>query len=145
MAADPVEPASRVFESRFRVRSYELDGLGHANHAVFLNWFEQARFEALEAGGLPADQIAARGWAVVVARVEVDFHREARHGQRLRVRTRVEEARNTSLVLRQEAVLDQAGDDEEILLAGARVVAVWLRDGRPRRIPTEVREALSLA
>lgn len=144
MAADPVEPAPRVFESRFRVRSYELDGLGHVNHAVFLNWFEQARFEALESGGLPVDQIAARGWAVVVARVEVDFHREARHGQRLRIRTRVEEPRNTSLVLRQEAVLDEAGDDE-ILLAEARVVAVWLRDGRPRRIPPEVREALSLA
>lgn len=144
MAADPIESAPRAFESRFRVRSYELDGLGHANHAVFLNWFEQARFEALEAGGLPVDEIAARGWAVVVARVEVDFHREARHGQRLRVRTRVEEARNTSLVLRQEATVDEDGDDGAILLAEARVVAVWLRGGRPRRIPPEVRNALSL-
>ncbi len=37
---DGMEETPHVFESRFRVRSYELDGFAHLNHAVFLNWFE---------------------------------------------------------------------------------------------------------
>ena len=42
-----------------------------------------------------------------------------------------------------------AGDDRqdeptETLLAEARVVAVWLREGKPVRVPEEVREALGI-
>lgn len=90
------------FLSPFRVRSYELDGLGHLNHAVFLNYLEQARFDALEASGLPPAELRERGWAVHVARVEVDYRRECRFGDRLVARTRVEEFRNTSMRLRQD-------------------------------------------
>ena len=48
---------THVFESRFRVRSYELDGFQHLNHTVFLSWFEQARFDAFEQGGFPAAKL----------------------------------------------------------------------------------------
>ena len=69
-----------VFESRFRVRSYELDGFAHLNHEVFLNWFEQARFDAFEAGGLPTPEIQARGWGVYVVHVDVQCLKETRLG-----------------------------------------------------------------
>ena len=61
--------ATHVFESRFRVRSYELDGFQHLNHTVFLSWFEQARFDAFEQGGFPAPEIQARGWGVYVVKL----------------------------------------------------------------------------
>lgn len=150
----------KTAETRLRVRSYELDSFDHVNHAVFLNWFEQARFEALEQGGLPLDVLGSMGLAVVVVRVEVDYRAEARLGDRVLVRTRVGEVRKTSMTLEQEAVrveenagADRVGDhgregDEreeepgETLLAEARVVAVWLRGGKPVRVPDEVRRAL---
>jgi YbgC/YbaW family acyl-CoA thioester hydrolase len=34
-----------MFEFKFNVRGYELDSYGHVNHAVYLNYFEQARWE----------------------------------------------------------------------------------------------------
>jgi acyl-CoA thioester hydrolase len=34
-----------MFEYTFSVRGYELDSYGHVNHAVYLNYFEQARWE----------------------------------------------------------------------------------------------------
>ena len=52
------------FENRFRVRSYELDGFAHMNRAAFLNWFEQARVDAFEAGSFSANRIQEQGWAV---------------------------------------------------------------------------------
>jgi YbgC/YbaW family acyl-CoA thioester hydrolase len=145
------------FETRFRVRSYELDGLGHVNHAVYLNYFELARFEALEAGGWAAHRMDEKGWGVVVARIEVDYLKECRQGDRLRITTRADAFRRTSMVLEQdlfvapmggrgEAATSAQGSPDtsgaEVLSARARVTAVWIgADGRPTRIPDVVRRA----
>jgi len=140
--------SGRTAETRLRVRSYELDSFDHVNHAVFLNWFEQARFEALEQGGLPVDVLSSMGLAVVVVRIEVDYRAEARLGDRVVVRTRVGDVRKTSMTLQQEAVRveadDAAGAADGTLLAEARVTAVWLREGKPVRVPGDVREALGV-
>jgi thioesterase III len=150
----------KLFECRLRVRSYELDGLGHVNHAVYLNYFEQARFEALEAGGFPPHRLKSRGWGVIVVRIEVDYLRECRQGDRLRVLTGAKSFRRTSMVLSQEllatpedpadaAVVADGGKPEsapppkEEPAARALVTAVWVgANGRPIRIPAEVRRAL---
>ncbi len=174
-------PSSAIFVAPFRVRSYELDGLGHLNHAVYLNYLEQARFDALAAGGFPIESMEKRGWGVHVVRIEIDYRRECRLGDRLIARTFVEDFRNTSMtihqalfrfrsessspappgqlpptaenappgsvpeLLRPMRLDDAVGLDLNAgeLAAEARVVAVWVgSDGKPIRIPGEVREAL---
>lgn len=127
------------FTTVFRVRSYELDGLGHLNHAVFLNYFEQARFDALEAGGFSLSSLSEKGWGVHVVRIEVDYRRQCHQGEELSAHTGVERFRNSSMVIRQ-SLRKQDGE----VAADARVVAVWVGpDGSPMRIPSEVREALA--
>ena len=126
--------------SHFRVRSYELDSLGHLNHAVFLNYFEQARFDTLEQVGISPSELETRGWGVHVVRVEVDFRRECQQGDALIVRTEVESMRNSSMVLRQTMERESSGEG----VAEARVVTVWVRSGKgPMRIPEEVRASLN--
>lgn len=127
------------FKSSITVRGYELDSFGHVNHSVYLNYFEHARFEALEAGGYSLGSLAAQGLGVHVVRVEVDYRRELRLGDRVRVETWVEEWRNSSIVIAQEAFRE--GSDE--LVAEARVVAVWVGTNRkPVRVPEAARRAL---
>lgn len=122
------------------VRSYELDSFGHVNHAVYLNYFEHARFETLRAGGFSPETLAERGEGVHVVRIEVDYRRELRLGDSVRVATGVREFRNSSMTLEQVAYRD--GDPDHVF-AQAAVVAVWIgRDGRPMRIPADVRAAL---
>jgi acyl-CoA thioester hydrolase len=130
------------FECRLRVRSYEMDAFGHVNHAVYLNYLEQARFDALSDGGLPHDEISSRGWGVYVVRVEVDYLRECFHGQELRIVTEVEEFGRASMVIRQSLFREDDGPDADPALT-ARVVLVWVgADGRPIRVPAEARSAL---
>lgn len=138
--SSPIPDGPPAGRSRFRARSYELDSFGHVNHAVFLNWFEQARFETLDAAGHPAEKLVADGWAVVVVRVEVDYRAEVLLGDEVVIGTRLAEARGTSMTLVQHAVRGEGGREEAV--AEARVVAVWMKDGRPTRIPDDVREAL---
>jgi acyl-CoA thioester hydrolase len=134
-------PSDRpVSTSVVEVRSYELDSFGHANHAVFLNWLEHGRFDALQKAGFPYRDILARGWGIYVVRVEVDYLREVHLGERLLVRTWADGYRRTSMVLAQQIVLEDAPAVE---VARARVTAVWVGpDRRPLRVPEEIRHAL---
>jgi YbgC/YbaW family acyl-CoA thioester hydrolase len=129
-----------VSSSLVEVRSYELDSFGHANHAVFLNYLEFARFEALRVAGFPYQDVVARGWGIYVVRIEVDYLTEARLGQRLLVRTWAGGYKRSSMTLVQQITLDS---DPSVEVARARVTAVWVGpDRRPMRVPPDVRRAL---
>ncbi|SEB32497.1 acyl-CoA thioester hydrolase [Amycolatopsis tolypomycina] len=65
------------FRTRIKVRHYELDTLGHLNHAVYHSYGEVARLELLEAAG------ALHGMgkvASVLLETNVVFRRELRAG-----------------------------------------------------------------
>ncbi len=125
------------------VRSYELDGFGHLNHATFLNHFEYARFETLRAAGFPPEVLLASGVGIHVVRVEVDYLREARLDQTMRIVTMPAEVRNSSMTLEQTA---SDPEDPASAFARARVVIVWIgTNGRPTRIPDDVRAAMGVA
>ena len=110
---------------------------------MHLNYFEQARFETLARYGFTYDELARRGWAIHVVRVEVDYLSEILLGDRLRIRTWTEGLRRASLIFLQEARRDSRGAEaDSIVVARARVVAVWIGGtGRPTRVPEEVRDA----
>ena len=134
--------AARVFETRLRVRSYELDSFGHLNHAVYFNYFEHARFGALEEGGFPLEVLGRQGWGIHLVHAEADYRREALLGQEMVVTTHVVDARSSSMTIAH--VAHGSGDAEQVFAEG-RVVVVWVgADRRPMRIPDEVRNALGL-
>ncbi len=119
-----------------------MDSFGHVNHAVHLNYFEQARFEALAQCGFTYEELAQRGWAIHVVRIEVDYLSEILLGDRLRIRTWAGEFRRTSMVMLQEARREpRKGESEPTTVARAHVVAVWIGENtRPIRVPPEVRK-----
>lgn len=130
-----------VAELTIGVRTSELDSFGHVNHAVYLNYFEHARFEALEEAGFSWSLLAERGWAIFVVRIEVDYLAEAKRQDELLVRTWADSFRRTSMVLAQEMV---RADDPAKVVARARVTAVWIGPERkPMRVPDEVRKGLT--
>ncbi len=129
-----------VSETGIEVRSYELDSFGHVNHAVFLNYLEHGRFQALRDWGFPYESLVARGWGVYVVRIEVDYVKEARLGQRLLVRTWVQGFKRTSMVLAQD--LRSSGDFAEV--ARALVTAVFVGENRrPMRVPDPIRHGIA--
>lgn len=148
MEVAPQGGAGPEFRSTFRVRSYELDALRHVNHAVFLNYFEQARVDALEKAGFPWGELLERGWLFNVVHVEVDFRAEARLEDTVLVDTSVEKVGNTSMTLQQVAHRRRREEDPPheppTLLATARIVGVMVGpEGRPIRLPDEMRTAFT--
>ena len=122
------------------VRTAELDSFGHVNHAVYLNYLEHSRFQALKEAGFSWVVLDKRNWAIFVVRLEVDYLAEARREDRLCVRTWADSFRRTSMVLHQDIV---KADDPTASLVRARVTAVWIGPNRkPIRVPAEVRAGL---
>jgi acyl-CoA thioester hydrolase len=68
-----------VFRTRVKVRHYELDTLGHLNHAVYHSYGEVARIELMElAGGDGGLREANLG--TVLLESHISFRRELRAG-----------------------------------------------------------------
>jgi YbgC/YbaW family acyl-CoA thioester hydrolase len=137
---EPAVPEGPVSQTRILVRTSELDSFGHVNHAIYLNYFEHARFEALKDAGFAWSELARRGWAIFVVRIEIDYLAETRGEDELLIRTWADSFRRTSMVLAQEMLRD---DGSGTVLARARVTAVWIGpDRKPMRVPAEVQRGL---
>ncbi len=77
-----------MHETTLQVRTYELDGYGHVNNAVYLNYLEYARTEYLRFVGFDSPGAIAAGYGLYVARVEIDYKRPAFLDDRLTIKTR---------------------------------------------------------
>ncbi len=65
---------------QIKVRHYELDTLGHLNHAVYHSYAEVARLELLERAGVLADGLREEQLGSVILETHVRFRRELRAG-----------------------------------------------------------------
>jgi acyl-CoA thioester hydrolase len=63
---------------RIEVRGYELDPLGHVNHAVYHQYAEVARTKGFAAAGCDWDTLYTRRVAPVLLTTTVNFRRELR-------------------------------------------------------------------
>ncbi|HYY59088.1 MAG TPA: thioesterase family protein [Pyrinomonadaceae bacterium] len=68
----PTEGAFRYL-SRRRVQTYELDTARHVNHAVYLNWVEQAYFDALRAAGHAVERTRREGWLALQGGHDIQY------------------------------------------------------------------------
>lgn len=132
MAVDPL-----VYSSRWKVRPYELDGNGHVNNAVYLNYAEALTIEHAELSGYGADWTRAQGGAWLVHRSVITHHLPAVYGDELELTVRVELVKGVRGVRRTR--IARAGDGAEV----AEVLTEWVwvgPDGKPRLVPAELVE-----
>ena len=71
---------SAPFSVQIAVRSYELDALGHVNHAVYHQYGELARVGLLTLAGGDWDTLVGRRTAPVLLETRVSYWRELRSG-----------------------------------------------------------------
>jgi acyl-CoA thioester hydrolase len=65
------------YRTRRRVQTFELDTLKHVNHAVYLNWIEQAYFDALRAAGHAVERTRLEGWLALQGGHDIEYFEPA--------------------------------------------------------------------
>ena len=121
-----------------KVRFYELDPYNHVNHAAIIQYFEVGRVELLELIGFGLDSMSAGGHHIVVTSVETRFLRSAGPRDELVVETEVSEVRRATSTWRQRLL---RGD--EVIASQLIRAAITDVEGRPTRMPSELRTALT--
>lgn len=132
--------ANRPVTCERRVQHYELDPTGHANNAMYINWFEQAQADALATMGWPLARLDAEGLICCPVARDVEYFQSALDGMPLRFSSRPVVASGARVVWEQECRAADSGD----LLARDYVVSACLNaaTGQPHRLPEALRHAL---
>lgn len=124
----------RVFKTELQVRGYELDGYGHVNHAVYLNYAEFARWRMTEEASGGADYFIKRGVAPVIARAEIDYKEPCFLSEWLVVETTLIECRKRTVRFQQLVKKRDSGR----VAAEIRVLAVVVdKSGKAVSIPDD--------
>lgn len=124
---------------RFATRVYyeDTDLGGIVYHANYLKFIERARSEWVESLGLDQNAMREAGQVFAVTRIEADFLRPARLGDRLEVETEVAAITPARATLHQRVALDGQP------LFRAVVVLACLAGARPVRLPDALRRAVA--
>ncbi|MBT3371459.1 MAG: tol-pal system-associated acyl-CoA thioesterase [Rhodospirillaceae bacterium] len=126
---------------RFMVRIYweDTDAAGIVYYANYLRFLERARSDLVRQAGI--DQVAlldSDGVVFPVRRCEIDYLQPARLDDEVEVRTSIQKLGGASMAM----VQDIHRGDQTLVRAKVRLACTG-PGGRPRRLPANVRAALS--
>ena len=124
---------SQPHNTHLKVRGYELDSYGHVNNAVYLQYYEQARWEAMHDLGM-LDRISGNGLAVVVTESLVRYMRELCLFDEIVVETRYETA-SPYLIFQQRIIRVK----DQLAVSRATIKTVFIG---PDKVPADIPEFL---
>ena len=120
-----------------RVRYGETDQMGVVYHANYLSFFEIARTELIRLRGVAYSSLEEGGLRLMVTEAAMQYHSPGRYDDVLAITARLSESGPARVRFDYEVRRD--GEDE-VLVTGHTVLASIAEDGRPCRMPTELRE-----
>ena len=138
--SDTAEPLA-AGRTAVRVRYPETDRMGVVYHAHYWVWYELGRTELMRELGLPYAEVEQRhSLFFPVTKLGGRYLAPARYDDRVTVRTRLVSVGGARMRFEYE-LYEDPGD--RLLATGFTEHAVTGIDGRPRRLPAEIRHCLT--
>src|SRR5712692_7517658 len=132
--------APAKYSVRLRARFAETDGLRIVHHTAYFVWFEVARTELLRSIGLPYTEIQKRGFNTPLVEAFANYKAPARYDDEVEVKIWAGKIGRSSLRMEYEVTKLPGG---ELLCTGHTVHVLIGGDGKPKKIPDDLRERLS--
>ncbi len=114
----------------------DIDGLGHANNAVYVNWLERSAWRHSQRLGLDLCEYRRLDRAMAVMRHEIDYLASAYEGDTLSLATWIVQW-DQRLTMHREFQLVRPADGVTLLRARTTFVCIQLSTGKPKRMPAE--------
>ncbi|GAB7529895.1 thioesterase family protein [Pseudomonas sp. 3A(2025)] len=118
------------------VTADDIDGLGHANNAVYVAWLERCAWRHSQQLGLDLSEYRRLDRAMAVIRHEIDYLASAYENDELQLATWIVDW-DKRLKMRRRFQLRRAADGMTLLRAQTTFVCIELSSGRPKRMPDE--------
>ncbi len=129
-----------ITTTRFRVRYAETDAMGIVHHSSYIVWFEEGRSNHMRVLGFPYSRVERMGYYFTVVEVHARYLVPARYDEEILVETWVSELKSRGLTFSYRV---RRADDGTLLVEGYSRHICITHDGRPARIPSELRALLA--
>lgn len=141
-AVDPTLVYSR-FETEMQVRPDDIDMYQHVHSSRYMDYVLAARFDQMErCYGMPMAEFQKHGYGWVMAGTQMKFRRPLVLGDRMVVRTWIEEF--NAIGLRVGFEIDRATDRKRCCDGWFDYVMVSVETARAVRIPDWIRQKYSI-
>ncbi|PAU51105.1 4-hydroxybenzoyl-CoA thioesterase [Pseudomonas sp. PIC25] len=127
-----------------RVEADDIDGLGHANNAVYVSWLERCAWRHSQSLGLDLSEYRRLDRAMAVVRHEIDYLAAAYEGDELQLATWIVES-DQRVKMQRRFQLVRPADAATLLRASTTFVCIELSSGKPKRMPVEFVEGYGQA
>ncbi|MBF7141375.1 MULTISPECIES: acyl-CoA thioesterase [Pseudomonas] len=124
------------FTLDYHVTADDIDGLGHANNAVYVAWLERCAWRHSGHLGLDLAEYRRLDRAMAVLRHEIDYLAAAYEGDELVMGTWIMDW-DQRLKMNRRFQLVRPRDGATLLRAQTTFVCIELSTGRPKRMPSE--------
>ena len=118
------------------VGAEDIDGLGHANNAVYVTWLERCAWRHSQRLGLDLVEYRRLDRAMAVVRHEIDYLAAAYEGDELQLATWIVDW-DQRLKMTRRFQLKRPSDNTTLLRAQTTFVCIELSTGKPKRMPAE--------
>jgi acyl-CoA thioester hydrolase len=122
-----------------RVQYFETDGQGRVHNSQYLNYFERGRVEMLRSIGVSYRELEQTGLLLVVRSMQVEFRVPAQFDDELVLETTLLHCHGARVEHAYQLVKTTGeGETPILVVSGKSVVACIDRQGRVRRLPSEL-------
>jgi len=129
----------KTHKTDIRVRYEETDRMGVVYYANYLIWFEVARTELFRTLGISYRELEdKKGLRLMVVESKVNYKSPATYDDLVSVETSIGRIKNTSIAFSYKVYREN-----KLLATGETAHAFTNREGKPIRIPDNVREKLT--
>lgn len=133
-------PETGLFTIRRHARWHEIDGAGHVNNAVYLNYVEDCELQALAHYGHPLESLHADGVGLARRRHQLEYKLATTLDEEIEISTWIAALDETTIF--RHFVVRRVADGA--LITRVRGLREWvdLESGQPQPIPAHYRAAL---
>lgn len=121
--------SNTIFEYEVLIRELHLDSFGHVNNAVYVQLYEEARWDFITQNGFGLDVIQREQKGPVLLDLSVRFKREIKNREKILITSQAKEIVNSKIMILEQKMFNADGK-----LASEAIFTVGFFDMRERKL-----------
>lgn len=98
-----------IFEYELQIKESHLDSFGHVNNAVYLELYEEARWDIITKNGYGLEHVQKTQKGPVILDIKIRFRRELKNREKIIIKTQVKEIVNSKIVVLEQSMIKEDG------------------------------------
>jgi acyl-CoA thioester hydrolase len=129
---------NNIFEYDVQIKEIHLDSFGHVNNAVYVQLYEEARWDFITKNGFGLEVIQREQVGPVLLDLQVRFKREIKNREFIRIQSQTREIISSKIILLEQKMINSDGK-----IASEALFTVGFFDMQERKLITPPQEWLA--